>query len=91
LGSFQRINNEFEGLFGITDGEEEGVDRHTESFSKSFGWIYNCKMVSEFENISMNQAWELPVYQFLNDLNYLKIKRELDNEQERKLLAKYKR
>jgi hypothetical protein len=48
-------------------------------------------MVSEFEGISMNEVWELPVYQFLNDLNYLKIKRELDAEQERKLLAKYKK
>lgn len=39
----------------------------------------------------MNEAWELPVIQFLNDLTYLKIKNEMENEQERKLLAKYKR
>ena len=39
----------------------------------------------------MNEAWELSVYQFLNDLNYIKHKRELEAEQERKLLAKYKR
>ena len=46
-------------------------------------------MVSEFENISINEAWDLGVYQFLNDLSYLKMKRELDNEQEKKLLKKY--
>jgi hypothetical protein len=46
-------------------------------------------MVSEFEGISINEAWELGVYQFLNDLSYLKMKRELDNEQEKKLLKKY--
>jgi hypothetical protein len=46
-------------------------------------------MVSEFEAISINEAWDLPVYQFLNDLSYLKMKRELDNEQEKKLLKKY--
>ena len=27
---------------------------------------------------------------FLNDLRYLKLKRELDAEQERKMMAKYK-
>ena len=86
-----RSNNQYEGLFGKSDGQEEGIDRHSEAFSKAFGWIYQCKMVSELENISMNEAWELSVYQFLNDLNYIKHKRELEAEQERKLLAKYKR
>ena len=46
-------------------------------------------MVSEFENISINEAWDLPVFQFLNDLSYLKMKREIDNEQEKKLLKKH--
>lgn len=46
-------------------------------------------MVSEFEGISINDTWDLGVYQFLNDLSYLKMKRELDNEQEKKLLKKY--
>jgi hypothetical protein len=47
-------------------------------------------MVSEFENISINDVWGLGVYQFLNDLSYLKMKREVDAEQERKLMKKYK-
>ena len=47
-------------------------------------------MVQEFENISMNEVWQLGVYQFLNDLAYLKMKREVDAEQERKLMNKYK-
>ena len=46
-------------------------------------------MVQEFEGISINEVWDLPVYQFLNDLSYLKMKREIDNEQEKKLLNKY--
>lgn len=37
-------------------------------------------MVSEFENISINEVWELPTYQFLNDLLYLKLKAEIDAE-----------
>jgi hypothetical protein len=46
-------------------------------------------MVSEFEGISINEAWDLGVYQFLNDLSYLKMKRELDNEAEKKILKKH--
>jgi hypothetical protein len=37
----------------------------------------------------MNDVWGLPVYQFLNDLSYLKMKRVIDEEQEKKLLKKY--
>ena len=46
-------------------------------------------MVSEFENISLNEVWNLGVYQLLNDLAYLKMKREIDVEQERKMMNKY--
>lgn len=46
-------------------------------------------MVSEFENISLNEVWNLGVFQFLNDLSYLKMKREIDNEAEKKLLKKH--
>ena len=47
-------------------------------------------MVSEFEGIPLDSVWELPVVQFLNDLNYLKQKRLVDNEQEKQLLNEYK-
>ena len=46
-------------------------------------------MVSEFEGVSINEAWDLPVFQFLNDLSYLKMKREIDKEAEQKLLKKH--
>ena len=35
-------------------------------------------MVSEFENISLSDVWELPTLQFLNDLVYIKLKTEMD-------------
>jgi hypothetical protein len=38
-------------------------------------------MVSEFEAISVNEAMDLPVLQFLNDLNYIKTKRAFDEYQ----------
>jgi hypothetical protein len=47
-------------------------------------------MVSEFEAIPLNDVWDLPVVQFLNDLNYLKQKRLVDDEQQQKLINEYK-
>ena len=41
-------------------------------------------MVAEFEAISIDQAMNLPVLQFLNDLNYIKTKRAFDEHQYRK-------
>lgn len=38
-------------------------------------------MVSEFEAISLDAVWNLPVLQFLNDLVYIKKKREFDEYQ----------
>lgn len=52
--------------------------------------MYNAKMVSEFEAISLDAVWDLPVVQFLNDLNYLKQKRLVDEEQQQKLINEYK-
>lgn len=52
--------------------------------------MYNCKMVSEFEAIPLNSVWDLPVVQFLNDLNYLKQKRLVDDEQQQKLINESK-
>ena len=52
--------------------------------------MFNAKMVSEFEAIPLNDVWDLPVVQFLNDLNYLKQKRLVDDEQQQKMINEYK-
>jgi len=41
--------------------------------------------------VKMDEAYELPVYQFLNALSYLKMKRQIDEEQEKKIASKNKR
>jgi hypothetical protein len=33
-------------------------------------------MVKELEGCSLNEVWDLPVYQFLNDLFYIKEKQK---------------
>ena len=37
--------------------------------------------MSEFEAIPLDAVYDLPVVQFLNDLSYLKSKRQLDEHQ----------
>jgi len=88
LRSFKDVNGEFEYLFSDT-GESEGSTLGKE-FSKNFGWLYNAKMVSEFEGVSIDDVWKISTIQFLNDLSYLKMKREVDDEHEKRLMNKYK-
>jgi hypothetical protein len=41
-------------------------------------------MVSDFENISLDAAFELPAVQFLNALQYIQSKRKFDEYQHTK-------
>ena len=53
--------------------------------------MYNIKCVSELEDCKMDEVYELPTRQFLNDLSYLKMKRKVDEEQEKKLTQNKKK
>ena len=92
LSTIQNINDCYPALFGKRIDEEGG--RHEESegdndeFSKHFGWIYNAKLVSEFESIPIKQVWDLSVVHFLNDLLYIKLKQQRDANQYRSSAAK---
>jgi len=88
LRSFQELNSQFGVLFNESVGEEGGTEKSNDEFQKSFGWIYNAKLVSEFEHISLDSVWKLPVIQFLNDLTYLKLKLEWDANELRKSTAR---
>jgi hypothetical protein len=86
------LDKEFKGLYGPTDdgagsGEDES-GRSASGFMHSYGWIYQTKLVAEFEGITLDQAFNLPVINFLNDLAYLKAKIEHDNELIRKSYGK---
>lgn len=45
-------------------------------FTEVFGWVYSTKEVAMFEGITMDQAYDLPVTQVLNDMVYLKAKKK---------------
>lgn len=64
----------------IDDQDERQMDiEHI--FQKYYGWIYSTTQVAEHERITLDQAFELPVMQFLNDLAYLKMKGKLEKKQ----------
>jgi hypothetical protein len=65
----------------VEEGEQKKSSTIEEDFSSRFGWIYNAKQVSEFEMITLDAVYDLPVVQFLNDLAYLKSKKQLDEYQ----------
>jgi hypothetical protein len=56
---------------------------------QSYGWYFNAKQVADFENITVSQAFELNVIQYLNILSYLKAKSEYDAEQQKKMMKRY--
>jgi hypothetical protein len=71
--TLEKFNKQFGGLFG-KGGGEQGIepDEDTRYFEKNFGWVYNAKKVADFENVPLNHVWDFGVFQFLNDLTYLK-------------------
>jgi hypothetical protein len=71
------LDSNFKGLYEDVDEQmEEQSMRGGNRFVEFYGWHYCVKIVAEHEIISLNQAYELPCMQFLNDLSYLKAERD---------------
>ena len=88
LSCLKRLGQQFSGLFeeSIPNGNDPGtVANGSGSFSEHYGWIYSTEQVAEFERISLEQAYELGVLQYLNDLVYIKAKRKEEEKQIEKL------
>jgi len=85
LQSLSQLNEQYNGLFGKTDREvvegEKKSPTLEDNFGNDWGWFYSAKEVSTLEGIPLDKVYELPVVQFLNDLSYLKSKKQLDEYQ----------
>jgi hypothetical protein len=92
LSRLQELDKGFEGLFGSRDDGEELDEVPSRSsvsnFMRDFGWIYQASLVAEFERITMEEVYDIPTIQFLNDLSYLKAKNEYEAEQLKKANGK---
>lgn len=80
--NFKEFNKEYKSLFGL-DKEVTG-DVQEQEFNKRYGWIYSASQVAEYERITQDEAFNLPVRQALNDLAYLKAKGKYEANQSRK-------
>ena len=76
----KKLNDEYGGLFGIEEIEEEELKPLTNGFNEQYGWIYSAKKVAEFEGIKLDEAYDLPIIQAFNDLSYLKAHQEYEAE-----------
>lgn len=80
--NFAEFNKEYKSLFGV-DKEVSG-DVQEDMFNKRYGWIYSASQVAEYERITNDEAFALPVRQALNDLIYIKAKAKYEADQLRK-------
>jgi hypothetical protein len=78
---------EYKGLFEIKENDDEDFETFdkkeklkTHPFIERYGWIFSAKQVAEFNGISINNAYELPILQALNDLSYLKSKQDYESK-----------
>ena len=93
MSSIRGLDKEFSGLFqGGDDGEGDDNNRgrnNDNSFMRIYGWIYQATIIAEHERIKLDEVYELPTLQVLNDLSYLKSKQAFDKEQIKKAYGKH--
>jgi hypothetical protein len=68
LSIIQRINRNYHNLFT----GEQSVDGEGSPFMARWGWVFQTKQVADFNNIKVNEAYDLRVIEYLNCLAYLK-------------------
>jgi hypothetical protein len=68
LSTIQRINKQYHNLLN----KEQGSSGESSPFMERWGWVYSTKGVADFNNITLNDAYELRVIEYLNTLAYLK-------------------
>jgi hypothetical protein len=80
LSIIQRINKQYHNLL---NGESKDGGEGS-PFMARWGWVFSTKQVADFQNITVNEGYELRVIEYLNTLAYLK---DLNKDKE----AQYKK
>jgi hypothetical protein len=84
LSCIREVDRNYPVLFGErVESEDDGEpDQSIERvFARYYGWIYSATVVADHERITLDQAFELPVLQFLNGLAYIKMKNKVEAKQ----------
>jgi hypothetical protein len=73
LQSFAELLQGYKGLFESDEVvEEDGKMEKPHPFIEQYGWIFSAKEVAQYEGITLDKAFELPILQAFNALAYLK-------------------
>lgn len=89
MEKFVRFNQEYNNLFGL-DQETHEPEVQGDRFNRRYGWTYSASCVAEYERITLDQAFALPVRQALNDLAYLKEKANYEARERDKIMRQQK-
>ena len=84
MSCIREVDRNYPVLFGErVESEDDGEpDQSIERvFARYYGWIYSATVVADHERITLDQAFELPVLQFLNGLAYMKMKNKVEAKQ----------
>jgi hypothetical protein len=79
LKNFEAFQKEYKSLFGL-DADVVGQSVVGDQFNKHYGWIYAASQVAEYERITLDRAFSLPIRRALNELGYLKAKAKYESE-----------
>lgn len=80
IEKFGQFNGEYKNLFGL-DPAVNGESATESQFNKYYGWIYAASQIAEYERITLDETYALPVRRAFNDLAYLKAKSKYEAEQ----------
>lgn len=94
MGSFNDLVLSYAGLFEQGELDGDATDEEVEAYEKEkalaihpfidrYGWIFSAKQIATFEGITLDQAYDLPITQALNDLAYLKAETNYKKKQDR--------
>lgn len=83
LERFTSFNNEYKGLFGL-DEQVHGEQAQHDPFNQRWGWTWSAKVIADHHNITLNQAFEMPIREALGVLALLKAKDKYDADQLKK-------
>lgn len=83
--SLEQLIKSYKGLFepDTAEGDDDEIrpmkkGPNVHPFVEQYGWIYSATEVAQHEGIKLEEAFDLPVIQALNDLSYLKAKQQYD-------------
>jgi hypothetical protein len=93
LSIIRGIDKRFGALFdkGIDENDDSGQGSGgSNSFAANYGWIYSTKQVKEFEGITLDQAYDLNILQYLSDLVYIKEEQKNERRMMEEIRRNYK-